>query len=74
MLLSALYVPGIFNKIADLFSRLTLESTEWILNPRIFKQIVNVYRMPVLDMFASALNHQIPKYFSWNGRILSKLE
>ena len=35
------------------------------LNPRIFKQIANVYRMPVLDMFASALNHQVPKYFSW---------
>ena len=65
MFLSALYVPGILNKIADLLSRLKLESTEWMLNPRIFKQIANVYRMPVLDMFASALNHQVPKYFSW---------
>ena len=79
--LSALYVPGILNKIAHLLSRLKLESTEWMLNPRIFKQTVNVYRMPVLDMFASALNHQVPKYFSWtldpscgNGRIQSKLE
>ena len=53
------------NKIADLLFRLKLESTEWMLNPRIFKQIVNVYRMPVLDMFTSTLNHQVPKYFSW---------
>ena len=65
MFLSALYVPGILNKIADLLSRLKLESTEWMLNPRIFKQIVNVYRMPVLDTFESVLNHQVPKYFSW---------
>ena len=65
MFLSALYVPGILNKIADLLSCLKLESTEWMLNLRIFKQIVNVYRMPVLDMFASALYHQVPKYFSW---------
>ena len=65
MFLSALYVPGIMNKIADLLSHLKLESTEWMLSPRIFKQIVYVYRMPVLDMFASTLNHQIPKYFSW---------
>ena len=67
MFLSALYmyVPGILNKIADLLSHLKLESTEWMLNPRIFKQIANVYRMPVLDMFAFALNHQVQKYFSW---------
>ena len=33
--------------------------------PRMFKQIVYVYRMPVLDMFAFTRNHQAPKYFSW---------
>ena len=65
MFLSALYVPGLMNKTADLLSRLKLESTEWMLSPRIFKQMVYVYRMPVLDMFASTLNHQVPKYFSW---------
>ena len=65
MFLLALYVPGIINKIADLLSRLKLESTEWMLSPRIFKQIVYVYRMPALDMFASTLNHQVPKCFSW---------
>ena len=65
MFLSALYVPGIMNKAAGLLSRPKLESTEWMLCPRIFKQIVYVYKMPVLDMFASTLNHQVPKYFSW---------
>ena len=65
MFLSALYVPGIMNKIADLLSHLKLESTEWMLSPRIFKQIVYVYRMSVLDMFASTLNHQVPKYCFW---------
>ena len=65
MFLSALYVPGIMEKTADLLSRLKLESTEWMLSAKIFKQIVYVYRMPVLNMFASTLNHQVPKYLSW---------
>ena len=53
------------NKTEDLLSCLKLESTEWMLSPRIFKQILYVYRMPALDMFASTLSHQVPKYFSW---------
>ena len=65
MFLSALYLPGIMKKTADLSSHLKLESTEWMLSPRIFKQIVYVYGMPVLHMFAFTLNHQVPKYFSW---------
>ena len=63
--LSTLYVPGIMNKIADLLSRLKLESTEWMISPRVFKHIVYVYRMPVPDILASTLNPQVPKYFSW---------
>ena len=83
MFLWSLYVLGIMNKIADFLSCLKLESTEWMLSPRIFKQIVYVYRMPVIDMFASYLNHQAPKYLSWtldpqavgmDACILSKLE
>ena len=80
--LSALYVPQIMNKTAGLLFRLKLESIEWMLSLRIFKQIMYVYRMPVLDLFASTLSHQVPKYFSWdsgstscgNGCILRKLE
>ena len=65
MILSAPCVPGIMNKAAYLLSHLKLESTEWVSSPKIFKQIVYVYRMPVLDMFSSTLSHQVPKYFSW---------
>ena len=36
-----------------------------MLSSRIFKQIVYVYGMPVSDMFASTLNHQVPRYFTW---------
>ena len=64
MFLSTLYVPGTINKTADLLSCLKRESTEWMLSPTIFKQMVYVYKMPVLDMFASTLNHQVPKYFT----------
>ena len=60
MFLSALYVPGITNKTADLLSRLKFESTEWMLSPKIFKQIVYVFRMLVLDMFASFLGPKTP--------------
>ena len=65
MLLSSVFVPGIMNKMADLLSHLKLESTDWMLSPRIFKQIVCIYGMPILDMSASSLNHQVSKYFSW---------
>ena len=47
--------------------RLLNENTEWRLAPFVFHKIVNLFKVtPEIDLFASALNHQVPKYISWN--------
>ena len=48
-------------------SRLLNENTECRLAPFVFHEIVNLFKAtPEIDLFASALNHQVPKYISWN--------
>ena len=48
-------------------SRLLNENTEWRLAPLVFHKIVTLFKVtPEIDLFASALNHQVPKYISWN--------
>ena len=63
--LSAIHIPGIVNKTPDGLSRQKLESTEWMLDSSVFRQIVAVYQQPQVDLFASHHNHQLPNYFSW---------
>ena len=63
--LSAIHIPGIANKTPDGLSRQKLESTEWMLDSSVFRQIVAVYQQPQVDLFASHHNHQLPNYFSW---------
>ena len=63
--LSAVHIPGKDNNTADYMSRLLNENTERA--PFVFHKIVNVFKVtPEIDLFASALNHQVPKYISWN--------
>ena len=60
-------IPGKDNNTADYMSRLLNENTEWRLAPFVFQEIVNLFKVtPEIDLFASALNHQVPKYFSWH--------
>ena len=48
-------------------SRLLNENTEWRLALLVFHKIVTLFKVtPEIDLFASALNHQVPKYISWN--------
>ena len=61
--LSAIHIPGIVNKTPDGLSRQKPESTEWMLDSSVFRQIVAVYQQPQVDLFASHLNHQLPNYF-----------
>ena len=65
--LSAFHIPGKDNNTADYMSRLLNENTEWRLAPLVFHKIVTLFKVtPEIDLFASALNHQVPKYISWN--------
>lgn len=62
--LSATHIPGISNE-ADFQSRNFNENVEWQLNRNIFKQIVKLFEVPIIDMFASRLNKQVDRFVSW---------
>ena len=62
--LSATHVPGCENE-ADEGSRHFNESTEWMLDKSIFRQLIHIWKLPDIDMFASRLNYQIDQYVSW---------
>lgn len=63
--ISAIYLPGRHNMGADTRSRKFNDNTEWMSNREIFIEIVTRYGVPDIDLFASRLNHQLPKYVSW---------
>ena len=63
---SAAHIPGIKNTIADAQSRKLDDSTEWQLNPCLFKKLVKMFGMPEVDLMASRANRQIDAYVSWH--------
>ena len=62
--LSATHIPGIENE-ADLNSRVFNERVEWKLSPDVFAEIVDIFGLPEIDMFASRLNKHLDRYVSW---------
>ena len=60
------YLPSILNIQADWQSRNHRDLSDWKLNTKIFYQIVKIIGIPQIDLFASWLNHQLPKYMSWH--------
>ncbi len=63
--LSASYLPGVENTIADRKSRQFDDSTEWMLDPIMFQKVCVLLGTPDIDLFASRLNKQLPRYISW---------
>ena len=63
--ISAVYIPGQLNFIADILSRLINLNSEWKLNPASFRQICVIYATPDLDLFATRANNQVQKFISW---------
>ena len=63
---TAEYLPSSLNIQADWQSRNHRDSSNWKLNPKIFSQIVKIRGIPQIDLFASRLNNQLPKYMSWH--------
>ena len=58
-------LPGKLNVLADHKSSIFKHSTEWMLNPSIFRGVVASPGRPDKDLFASRVNHQIPEFVSW---------
>ena len=65
IILSAEYLPETSNIEADRQSRQLLLSAEWMLNRAVFSLIMRVVGRCQTDLFASRLNHQLPRYISW---------
>jgi len=62
---SAAHIPGTHNITADIASRQFKESAEWMLCPSVFKSLCDKFGTPEIDLFATRLNKQLPKYVSW---------
>ena len=61
----ARHVPGSLNVIADSLSRRDkVIQTEWSLHQQIFNQICKVWHTPMVDLFATHLNYELPIYVS----------
>ena len=63
--LIAVHLPGRLNTLPDEKSRVFDDKTEWMLNVEIFREVVNHFVEPDIDLFASRLNFQIKRYVAW---------
>ena len=57
-------MPGFNNAEAGLHSKELEDTTEWQLNPAIFKNIIKTFGTPNLDVLDSRINKQLPKFVS----------
>ena len=60
--LTAQHIPGVSNLAADTESR---DRTDWKLSPAVFNKINQIFGPLEVDLFASRLTYQLPRYFSW---------
>ena len=63
--LTAQHVPGVFNVIADLESRLQRDRSDWMLAHKVFQRINQAFDPLEVDLFVSRVTHQLPCFFSW---------
>ena len=63
--LSAAHIPGKENIHADRESRIFSDNKEWMLSPRLFCEIIDIWGKPTIDLFACRLNKQLDCYASW---------
>ena len=59
------FIPGKDNVVADRLSRVKRDRMDWKLNPQVFERINDIWGPHTIDLFASRLNKQLPRFFSW---------
>ena len=59
------YIPGTMNGKADALSRKHYPDHEWMLNYDMFSRLCKIFPGLTIDLFASILNHRLPRYVSW---------
>ena len=63
--LSAVHIPGTMNVKADALSRRRYSDHEWMLNNDMSSKLCKIFPGLTIDLFASILNHRLPRYVSW---------
>jgi hypothetical protein len=63
--LTAAHIAGVLNVEADEESRKFRDNLEWTLRADIFSDICAKFGVPTVDLFASRLNCQVPRFYSW---------
>ena len=64
--LTATHIAGVDNVRADKQSRVFNVRTEWMLSRTVFSQITDLWEQPDIDLFASRINTQLPRFVSWH--------
>jgi hypothetical protein len=65
ILISAEHLPGVMNVEADRLSREGPDSSDWQLDPQIFRHVMDTYGHCKMDLFASRWNTQLPIFVSY---------
>ena len=63
--IQAEHLPGSLNWVADSESRMMKDRCDWMINPKVFQQICQSLGPLQIDLFASRLTKQLPRYYSW---------
>lgn len=62
---TAEYLPGQDNQVADFLSRHFHDLSLWKLHTGVFADLQSLWGPFSVDLFASRLDHQLPRFFSW---------
>ena len=63
--IEAQYLPGYLNTRADRESRVMLDHHDWKLDPSVFAELDHLWGPLDVDLFASRLTAQLPRFYSW---------
>ena len=65
IMLQAEHLPGNLNTVAGIKSRAIKDQCDWMINQRVFQQLQQSLGPLEIDLFASQLTKQLPRYYSW---------
>ena len=63
--ITAQHIPGVSNTVADCESRMERDRSDWMLAPQVFHKINEALGPLEIDLFASRMTYQLPRFFSW---------
>lgn len=61
---TARHLPGVANTHADALSRSRTDLDDWMIHPEVFSEIEEQWGPHTIDLFATRLNTQLPRFYS----------